>query len=100
MNSIKYNISRDHFIKVALPYLIERCPSLNFHFVFVNNEDKQFEDLCCVPGYIQYNQIQDTFNFNRVKIYGSSVCAMKECVDIMLEERFVDRHAAECSIWR
>jgi hypothetical protein len=72
-------------MKVALPHLTKKCSSLDFHFVFIDTEGLQFENVCCKPAQIYPG------NFDRVKIYGFTTRAIKECVDPLMRAGFLDR---------
>jgi len=86
MDHIYYNFSREHFTKIALPHLVKKCASLDFHFVFIDTRAQQFEDVCCKASQIW------TGDYDRVKIYGFTTRAIKECIDPMMEMGFVDRN--------
>lgn len=92
MENIIYNFPRQHFLDVALQFMINRCPHLKFHFIFVDNLNKEFEDLCCTPEMIIRKRIAE-FGFDRVIIYGSTTRAVKECIDVIARNGFVDRYA-------
>jgi hypothetical protein len=92
MNSIVYRFPKKHFVNVALPHLVEKCPSLEFHFVFINSPTKEFEDVCCLARRV----LDIDCEFDIVCVYGSTVRAVRECVDVLLEGGYRDRTAMMC----
>jgi len=86
METIYYNCSRENFINIALPHLAKKCPNLEFHFVFIDTRARQFENVCCKTAQIYPG------DYDRVKIYGFTTRAIKECIDKLLTAGFVDRN--------